>query len=33
VLNASGSGWRPVAGYGEHGNEPLGSIKDGDFFD
>jgi hypothetical protein len=29
-LNASGSGWGPVAGSCEHGNEPSGSIKGGE---
>jgi hypothetical protein len=30
-LNASGSRWRPVMGWCEHGNETLGSIKGGTF--
>jgi hypothetical protein len=30
-LDASGSGWGPVAGCCEHGNEPSGSIKGGEF--
>jgi hypothetical protein len=30
-LDASGSRWGPVAGPCEHGNEPLGSIKRGEF--
>jgi len=29
----SGSGKGPVAGSHEHGNEPLGSIKAGQFLD
>jgi hypothetical protein len=28
-LDASGSGWGPMAGFFEHGNEPSGSIKGG----
>jgi hypothetical protein len=32
-LNASGSRQGPVAGPCEHGNEPSGSIKGGEFFD
>jgi hypothetical protein len=27
VLDSSGSGWGPVEGSCEHGNEPSGSIK------
>jgi hypothetical protein len=30
-LDASGSGWGPVAGFCEHGNEPWGSMKDVEF--
>jgi hypothetical protein len=30
-LDVSGSGLGPVAGCCEHGNEPLGSIKVGEF--
>jgi hypothetical protein len=33
VLNLSGSGWGPVAGSLEHGNEHLGSIKGREFLD
>jgi hypothetical protein len=29
--DASGSGWGSVAGSCEHGNEPSGSIKRGEF--
>jgi len=32
-LDASGSGWGPVAGPREQGNEPSGSIKCGEFHD
>jgi hypothetical protein len=32
-LDASGSGQGPVAGCCEHGNEPSGSIKGGEFLD
>jgi hypothetical protein len=32
-LDASGSGWGPVADCCEHGNEPSGSMKGGEFFD
>jgi hypothetical protein len=32
-LDSSGSGWDPVAGCFEHGNEPLGSIIVGEFLD
>jgi hypothetical protein len=32
-LDSSGSGEGPVAGSCEHGNEPSGSIKGGEFFD
>jgi hypothetical protein len=32
-LDASGSGQGPVAGFYEHGNEPLGSIKGRVFLD
>jgi hypothetical protein len=32
-LDSSGSGWRPVAGCCEHGNEPSGSIKGMEFLD
>jgi hypothetical protein len=31
-LDSSGLGWGPVAGLCEHGNEPSGSIKGGEFF-
>jgi hypothetical protein len=30
-LDLYGSGWGPMAGYGEHGIEPSGSIKYGEF--
>jgi hypothetical protein len=30
-LDSSGSGYGPVAGSCEHGNEPLGSTKYGEF--
>jgi hypothetical protein len=30
-LDSSGSGYGPVVGSCEHGNEPLGSIKGGEF--
>jgi hypothetical protein len=30
-LNSSGSGYEPVAGSCEHSNEPLGSVKGGNF--
>jgi hypothetical protein len=30
-LDASGSGQGPVAGSGEHGKEPSGSLKGGEF--
>jgi hypothetical protein len=32
-LDSSGSGYGPVAGCCEHGNEPSGSIKVGAFID
>jgi hypothetical protein len=32
-LDASGSGQGAVVGSCEHGNEPSGSIKGGEFFD
>jgi hypothetical protein len=32
-LTSSGSGWGPVAGSCEHGNEPSGSIKGREFLD
>jgi len=32
-LDASGSGQEPEAGSCEHGNEPLGSMKGGEFLD
>jgi hypothetical protein len=32
-LNSSGSGYGPLAGFCEHGNEPSGSMKDGTFID
>jgi hypothetical protein len=32
-LNSSGSGWGPVVGSCEHGNEPLGFLKAADFLD
>jgi hypothetical protein len=32
-MDASGTVKRPVAGSREHGNEPLGSIKRGEFLD
>jgi hypothetical protein len=32
-LDSSGSGYGPVAGSCEHGNEPSGSIKVGEFLD
>jgi hypothetical protein len=32
-LDSSGSGQGPVAGCCEHGNEPSGSIKGGEFLD
>jgi hypothetical protein len=32
-LDSSGAGYRPVAGYCEHSNEPSGSIKRGEFLD
>jgi len=32
-LDLSGSGWRPVAGPCEHGNEPSSSIKGRKFLD
>jgi hypothetical protein len=32
-LDAPASGWGPMAGPCEHGNEPSGSIKDGEFLD
>jgi hypothetical protein len=31
-LDSAGSGYGPVAGLGEHGNEPLGSMKKAGFF-
>jgi hypothetical protein len=33
VLDASGSGQGPLAGCYDDGNEPSGSIKDGEFID
>jgi hypothetical protein len=32
-VDASGSGYRPVADSCEHGNEPSGSIKGGNFLE
>jgi hypothetical protein len=32
-LDRAGSGWTQVAGTSECGNEPLGSIKYGEFLD
>jgi hypothetical protein len=32
-LDVSGSGQRPVVGCCEHGNEPLGSVKGGQYLD
>jgi len=32
-LDSSGSGWGPVVGSSEHGNEPVGSMKGGEFLD
>jgi hypothetical protein len=32
-LDSSGSGWGPMAGSCEHGNERSGSIKGGEFLD
>jgi len=32
-LDASCSGWGPVVGSCEHSNEPLGSIKGGEFLE
>jgi hypothetical protein len=32
-LDSSGSGYGQVVGSYEHGNEPSGSIKGGEFFD
>jgi hypothetical protein len=32
-LDLFGSWWGPVADHCEHCNEPLGSIKDGEFLD
>jgi hypothetical protein len=32
-LDSYGSGWRPVAGSCEYGNEPLGTLKGGRFPD
>jgi hypothetical protein len=32
-VDSSGSGQAPVAGCCEHGNEPLGSVKGGEFLD
>jgi hypothetical protein len=32
-LDSSGSGYGPMAASCEHGNEPLGSIKSGEFLD
>jgi hypothetical protein len=32
-LDVAGSGYGPVAGSCEHGNEFSGSIKDGEFLD
>jgi hypothetical protein len=33
ALNSSGSGYGPVAGCYEHGNEPSDSMKGGEFLD
>jgi len=33
VLDSSGSGWDPLGGCCEHGNEPSGFIKSRDSFD
>jgi hypothetical protein len=33
MFNASGSGQGPTAGSTEHGDEPSGSIKGGEFLD
>jgi hypothetical protein len=33
ALGSSDSGQGPMAGSGEHGNEPLVSIKGGEFLD
>jgi hypothetical protein len=32
-VNSSGSGYRPVAAFCEHGNEPSGSIEGWEFID
>jgi hypothetical protein len=32
-LDSTGSGWGPVVGCCEHGNEPSGSVRGGEFFD
>jgi hypothetical protein len=32
-LDSCDQGYRPVAGCREHGNEPLGSVKDGEFLE
>jgi hypothetical protein len=32
-LDTSGSGWGPVVGSCEHGNEPSGSVKCGEFLE
>jgi hypothetical protein len=32
-VDISGSGQGPTEGSCEHGNDPSGSIKDGEFFD
>jgi hypothetical protein len=32
-LDSSGSGWGPVAGSCEEGNEPSGSIEGGEFLE
>jgi hypothetical protein len=29
----SGSGWNPVVGFCEHGNEPSDTTKEGEFLD
>jgi len=33
VLDSSGSGYGRVVGFCEHGNEPSGSIKGGEFLE
>jgi hypothetical protein len=32
-LDASSSGYGPIAGFYEHSNEPSGSLKGGEFLD